>query len=574
MRSIPLWLILLAQQAAAQHPAALQQMKPHTGASAALLHLLEQADIPHTPSGADTIYLLFMKPMTCPRCEGLINPVSTYLKKAGSHAPVVLLAFYPRQASLLAYLNRRKFATDYVITQHSDSLLRFFEFPGQPLSVPFLVKINRANGACLGSWSLMGMDLSESLVQEILRASQPMQTIDGISRASTPVTEQPDAYMLQPIHQVRLENPPDHPLSQINDACFQPGGHLLAITDDLTLAVQVYDSQTGHFVQNLQPTREEEMMYTDTTVPEGYLRYMRENNILNSMYFNSSFRNDSLLIISASLPEITFDKEHGEIGYNNHIALVNRHLYVHENPSALDLASLPDSLLYVRHTRARIDIHTGYIFAPVVKGWPVEGSTQLGSQTPDGKNPLKESFYSKTPLLAVFDSTGRFVHYLHSLSTTWKHLQTGYLYADAMVRPTPQGYWVADARLGKMYLYPHPDTPSPTDSLVVFQPTLAERNLQNFASPLDYILSFEDDLDRKIIDYTTIGTDVHVLVQHAGRKMEWITFHKDSTRSAGQLLPDHWKGAERAFAAFMSGRERPVIRCLYQSDTETWVVDF
>ncbi|MCB0395230.1 MAG: hypothetical protein KDD36_01170 [Flavobacteriales bacterium] len=519
----------------------------------------------------DTAYLILIRPMSCPRCEGSINPLVTYLREAGIRSDVMLASFYPREKAHIAYLKNRPFQTDYIITQTSDSLLQHYRFTGRPLSVPFLIKCNVQTGELYGSWSLMGMNVNSQTTMQITHANEMIEPVgeppnnDPAKSPSTHISN------FTGIRITELEDHPDYPLSRILGASYSPSGRFAALNDDLSLGILVYDLESGKFITSLSPGTREETWFISDELPDKYLTFLRSNHILNSMYFSSVFRNDSTLLISASLPEVTFDEE--EISYSNHIAFVEKHLNDSTYLSLTDIDTMPDSMFTLDHTSAWFDMETGSIWMPLSKGWPAVGSLADTSEYEPWFNPFNPAFEKHLPVLAEFTATGNFIRLAGRLDNHFIENHLGYLYESPMVRHGSNGLMVAESRTGWIRRYNDSDMDQLLDSLSIFKVSPGTRKLEDFDSPLNYVLDFQNALNRKIIDFMEWQDTLLVLTQEPESLCK-LTMFLDGKKMEEHTVPPTLRGTSLKQTQLGIFRNRWVIRGIYESPQRTLVVDY
>lgn len=74
----------------------------------------------------DTVFAIIFPPANCPRCEALINPIISTLKKIRPHIPTILISAYPDSIAAQKYINRYSLISDYTIFDTNNSYNNIF----------------------------------------------------------------------------------------------------------------------------------------------------------------------------------------------------------------------------------------------------------------------------------------------------------------------------------------------------------------------------------------------------------------------------------------------------------------
>jgi hypothetical protein len=130
----------------------------------------------------EVVYAVTLPPMTCSRCEGIINPFISYLKKKDQEAEAGIISVYDKPKALHKYLEKRQFSADWFITSADDQFTSLFHFSGGSLQVPFIVKFNIRTGDLIAGYSTLGMEMNSEMVDEIYFVTEPQAKISRRSQ--------------------------------------------------------------------------------------------------------------------------------------------------------------------------------------------------------------------------------------------------------------------------------------------------------------------------------------------------------------------------------------------------------
>ena len=112
--------------------------------------------IPNTESAAikffadlseksDTIYATIFRPANCPRCDGFLNRINSFIKNE-TNKPSVLIAVYPDSVAAKAYIDKYSLKADHYIYDTDESFEEFLSFSPGYLHVGYILKINKSTG--------------------------------------------------------------------------------------------------------------------------------------------------------------------------------------------------------------------------------------------------------------------------------------------------------------------------------------------------------------------------------------------------------------------------------------------
>ena len=352
-------------------------------------------------NSTDTLYIVLLPPMGCPRCEGLINPFFKKLKEVNPNIKTLLIAFYPLSSPLESYFDKRKFSVDNILVDTKESFLENFSLSTPNLQVPLFTKIIVNKGEILRIEPSLGINLNDELTLSFLNNnSVKNKTLRKNENSNKPIeiTIDLESYETNVLKFNKIEpilSTFEKPISILYSLKFSQNKFIS--TNDLTQSNYLFIKygDVWNFKQDISPTEFENKLFIEEDIPDSIYLFCKYSNILNSMFFNSSIFKDTIST-SASLPHLFWvNKKEEEIGYENVLLILtkklnNEYLKHYEFPSLGDKVSFD-------HTNT-IYLSDNNIIIPVSKGWPNVGtSSELPSN--DSLNPFKKVFYKNSPFL-------------------------------------------------------------------------------------------------------------------------------------------------------------------------------
>ncbi|MCX7732786.1 MAG: hypothetical protein N2248_06455 [candidate division WOR-3 bacterium] len=394
-----------------------------------------------------------------------------------------------------------------------ENFLRNFQFSAGTLQVPFVTKFKISTGELISSRALSCRIDSILVAHFIADGSRPR-----VARNAAAISEKRvPGKRLKPQfrRRIRLWDTDEHPISSTYYLSLNPAGTRLAFTDHMTFHVYVFDLFTGKLLRALYPDSSEEALFI--RLPAELVLKLKAMNIINSMYFSHRFLDDSLLIITASLPSIRMrnEDENVQIDYFNAPVMVTKSINSNQMLRCVEFQSWPDTIPGVfEHPDASLVPETGIVFLPYCRGWPAQGSEIPDENLPADWNPFREEFYLKNiHQLAVYDTGGRFIRFIGKLDSRFEELRLGYLVNnEAFVRRQNNRYYAADRYSGKILISNQEFELE--DSIVIWEnATPVTPAIDHSSEPLRYMLeTFRLNFPWRIVDFLDAGTSIYALV--------------------------------------------------------------
>ncbi|MCS7249710.1 MAG: hypothetical protein NZ608_02100, partial [candidate division WOR-3 bacterium] len=337
------------------------------------------------PYKSDTIFVFIFKPGVAPRIEAGINPFIKYLRKQRIKNDIIIFAISNKKKAAEKYLKRSGFDADYQYVVN-EKFLKFFEFSTGVFLGPFACKFSISKGELISSFPLTAKIDSQTVSEFIKDFSCPK-----VKKAhlTPPIKKIGKESKINIIKKIRLYENEEYPLSSPLFISVSPLRNYLAITDQMTQLIYIFDLSSGKFINLLYPDSLEEKMFINLSEKE----YSSLKKFFKSMYFNHCFYNDSILLITASLPAVKKEIKNSDtiIAYLNEPCLVLKEIFFNKIKK-LNSFSLPTPNF--NHISASFVVETKMIFLPFRKGWPY-GITMLNEKIPVEDNPFRKEFYEK-----------------------------------------------------------------------------------------------------------------------------------------------------------------------------------
>jgi len=524
------------------------------------------------PYKSDTVFVFIVSPMTAARIEGVINPFIRLLRKAGVKADIITLVVYNKRRAAEMYLQRRHFVSDYNLVT-DEKFLNSFVFSAGILEVPFIAKFCIRSGEVLSSYSLLGTTDSATVAWFISDLSKP--------KIKRPVSKRPrEAPMKGNVYKpvigkrIKLSDSDEFPLSTSDYLSVNPSGSCVSLRDNLTNYIYIFDLTTGRLLNVLFPDSSEEAMFVNVPVP--VYQWLKQNNVVNSMYFSHGFCDDTTLIITASLPKVVMEVTGADtsVGYHNVPVLIKKNILDNKPISCARFQSFPDTVLGgFSHIAASFEPRSNLVFVPFHKGWP-SGNKLLDEDTPREENPFADEFYQRNVYqLAVYNVTGEFVRFLGALNERFERLRLGYFVADGLVRKFGDRYWLSDRYSGKIYSYNQDLVLN--DSITVFdEPPPVIPAIDRREEPLRYLLeTFKLNFKRRIVDFLITQDFCYVLFLEENQPVVY-RLSLEAKRGRRFVLPRHFENKEAKYYLLRETKSGIVTISFLESPDETFYCEF
>jgi len=491
---------------------------------------------PFLSSDQNHIYVFGLKPMLCPRCEGTINPLITYLKRIDQDAPIIMIVDHSRQNAIKKYSQRRNFSVDTVLTDGDGLFSKNFHYNVGEVSVPFIMKFD-ASGQMLLAHSLLGSGISESYAKKLFDHKEIQKKISRDEHEKNSA-KKADIKTIKPSLKfqkaVKLDDNTDFPLSEILSFAISGKDGYFNFIDRLSSYVYVYE-QSGSFKNALTPTEEEEWAFVDSSVNETTFAALKKMNIVNMIYLKVYNREDNSVLINGSLPKVSMNSDDG-VDYFNQISFINKD-FENKVQSIKSVEIPPDDDLTFSH--GSTIFLKDYSLIPTVKGWPTVGTSEFNPNDIE-ESPFEESFYDNAPIYAVFDSKGNLIKTIGTLPKLNRDLRLGYYFCSPVAGEDEQYVYITSGQSGLISVFDKSKdfefvkdfsvfTPSSFwrteenakmkvydkgDSTTIYSGSFYyEENKPKRGEELQYFKNLEDDLKMKVANIISHDGQLYVLIK-------------------------------------------------------------
>ena len=391
------------------------------------------------PSNIKTVYAILFQPQMCPRCEMDINQLYKNIKSIDPDATTLLWPNYSNSESVKKYITEKNFLHDYVLTDTLNYYSKVFSLSVNNLNVTYTLKIDREKGRLIFGGEIVKVSPTIYMLISELKEPKPFHDYNTISDEKAYDKNKKKTNIN--FTKIQLEEPRNYPISEIlGTPSFY--NETLCLGDELGNTFYTYNvtSSKGTFIKPFQVTIEEEMSFTDTLlVPKAYFIKMKKDNMVFSMANKGIHINDSTVLLSYSLPNLTKDPyDSASIAYYNKATLFkwntnNNHKEI-ISLSLMDFTKdITDQVFLKDHTLFFVK-DSSEVIVPVKKGFPcfeMEIKDWKGKES--DYNPLIPDFYANSPIFSAYSTiTGNQTQYFGKLDPIYEYYKVGYKF----VKPT------------------------------------------------------------------------------------------------------------------------------------------
>ncbi len=389
----------------------------------------------------------------CPRCEGSIPLFFIDTKKyyPENHTIIIALCHNPKTAQ--EKLSAKNYGTNNIVCiDYDDPLMKSLHFKTGSVGVPYIVIVNNKTGDFINASPLLGisydLDFFNSLTENLnivkVNKTSRKTTANRFSGKILPAKIKLKALDTKPYN----INCPDLPT--ISNLAFSKDISKTAWLEYETSTILLAEKKADRFVftDTIKISEPEYYMFKAHNVPDSIVLALKYLNALQVMYLDIAFlNNDEDLLISASLPCLYWEDSIAEkLSYTNEACFIQYNL---KNKSKTIIPLQLDSLLITSHTRFFIDEENQRVFMRVLKGWPVQGTTDCPKSA--DTDPFDDEFYDFSPMLSVLQMPQFvFSQYLGNLPQWHKQEHTGYFFFSPKICCDRKHIVVADTYTGEI----------------------------------------------------------------------------------------------------------------------------
>ncbi|MBW6492582.1 MAG: hypothetical protein K0B15_15460 [Lentimicrobium sp.] len=488
----------------------LHWMKQKVGSELNVIDFFQKSNL--STENINYLYAIVFNPMSCPRCEGAINPFIRELRKVDSTSIVCLIIENSKTNAVKSYLTKRKFEAPYIIIDTEEKFTKNFEFSTKEIQVPFITKFDLEKGVLIISKSTLGINLNADFVERIHSQTNPqMQVTESSNSYDYNNLSSSTMNLLKPLSKCLLNENTQHPISHISYPNLSKSGKIFCFKDELTQAIFAYEIKDtiATLINVLEPTEDEKKLFISPEIGDTLYTMLNKMNILNCMYFNCSLLSDDSVIISASLPKVFWEDK-----LNEHLAYYNEIVYLIKdlNNNTIRYFTLDTAFsdITLSHTSTSFDLYNNSLYIPISRGWPY-GDKELLDPNDTISNPFNSKFYNSSPLMAKFDFQGNFISFIGKLDSTFALNKVGYTYINLTVKSFDSTIFYTTGYSGDLYWFLN--NQNYTNSIKLFTPLKYTPNSSYDKQPLKYLQECQNIYNKNIIDFICHEKYIYTVVK-------------------------------------------------------------
>lgn len=409
----------------------------------------------HITTPNDTIYAVIFRPSNCPRCDTFITPLYKTIKK-NSRYPVTLVAVYPDSIIAKNYIRDNGITYDNIIYDTTESFNNFLSFSAGYLHVGYLLKVVCSAGNVIVGTNIV--DGSAEFIKEMNVYNHPKEKKNYRSFSYNDKLGSNQDFSAEPISfnsVYSLEFPIESAPSEI---LYQPAfqGNHLVFNDKLSLKSHLY--KINGSIAKLQRIIDVDSLEgaTFSKLPKNIYDKLRKRGDLKNMPLQPFFKNDSILGVAYSLPDVWMSGENN-FNYLNKPCYIERS--VNDSSYKKLIAINPDfeepffyEHFYMKPAGDNVILNVERLTYPYL----TNTDEFMGIAEMD---PFKDQFYNEyQPTLALFGTTdGLLKTRFGKLPTFAKHTKTGYRLSSTVFDSYGDEAVYAGQYDGMIYLSPVAD---------------------------------------------------------------------------------------------------------------------
>jgi hypothetical protein len=532
------------------------------------------------------IYVNFIPPMACPRCEGIVIQYNHYIKElSNNNAFIINVLLYKKDKALSKYINRQNFPGNILHIDSTETFVDIFYVNNKTAKLPYMTKISLINGRMIEGIAALGISLDKTLVDKVIQKHSFLDLIDNTD--NQPQDEKPISIklVLDKFDSNKIVNSllPKYPI----DSCFIAKADSLPIVTWFTVNKNGDKLLINNYVENafflftkeaekwdnpilLYPSENEEKMFIDSNIDPMIYQYCKDINILVSMYLNANFY-DKGVYIMASLPKLVLeitDSEEEVSYYNTPVCLLKNY-----KGEAITYVNFYEDLIDVAKGEYTFLHSDGFFFAdsqlfvfPLQKGWPVIGTSALPDS--NNNNPFLNEFYDDANTLLIYNTVNDKLVFTAPLDSLYNTYKLGYYYCKPMIKKCTQKYYWVDRTIGKVY-YLSNDFINSTMLCDLFNIETIIQQMP-YSETLAYMNSYyETYLDRKVVDFEFYAENKCKAIVYDGTNYYLYETDNKNTVTNIRLFPQTINGLRLSDIKFgYSEQNTKVIYGLYQNNQQ------
>ncbi len=298
-------------------------------------------------------------------------------------------------------------------------------------------------------------------------------------------------------------------------------------------------------------------------ISDSVLMILRKMNIINTMFFKSWIY-DTSIVITASLPNVYWKNRATEdLIYYNKIAFLNYNINSFKLTSLVSAFSIPDSSYTLEHLSTSLINFKNKVYycIPIVKGWPVVGSSSFDKED-SINNPFIKSFYENSYSVAVFDSKGKFVTYFNTIDKIYSKNHLGYYFSTPIIKTLNKTIVVAESSTGKISYYHNFSDVEPFKSINTIDISNYKSSLDYNTYPLNYLNDYKLILNTFLLDFYVDNKTI-LAVYKNNNLFFYKVFNQNGKVLYEKYLPNNYHNLDLKNVKITWLHGKPVIAAQY-----------
>lgn len=534
----------------------------------------------------EELYINFIPPMGCPRCEGVLIQYNKMLKEVSEHNFVINVIIYPKQNALSEYIQMQQFPGDILFNDTTEITNKIFATNNGRMNVPFITKIAAKQGRMIYGIPILGINLSKEYVIETIKKESFMEfdslyseNIDCISpvKISVQANDWKELFskrlMMMPTDSCSITSADSIPFVTYFD--IDADGSTLIVNNSLLNSFYLYSQNKGYWENrtSLHPDSQERTLFVDKNINPVVYNYIESINLLVAMYLKTSFTSNKFYIM-ASLPQVFYEKKDSStvsLAYHNMLSCLIKdeqndlkRIFTFEN---LNEQLMERENYVISHQKGTFFEEDSLFSFQIQRGWPVIG-TEAQPSTKE-ENPFFEDFYTDAQTLLFYNVHDKDYQMLAPLDSLYMKFKLGYYFSSPMVKKCNSQYYWADTNLGKIYEISEKTNVS--NLLCDLFDMKNQLQQQVFDPTLTYIESYNVSFSRKIIDFNVTTKDSFIALVKENE--HFYLYKKDGKTVEIIPFPDVISGKKISDIQLSKGN-RNKIYSLYQNNQEIFTYEF
>lgn len=384
----------------------------------------------------DYCYIIALTPMSCPRCESMINIAIDKIYKEFNISPELLIVS-SRNFAIKNYFEQSKFHLKNYLTIGDEIYTNLLLNTGTFL-IPTILKFQK-DGNLISYTPLFGDKIEsnidilfsdKNILKKVKKVKEKKEKIkyDSLLKFKSEVIYEDSIYYLD----------------YVSDFFYDQGN--IYIVDDQLNKIHKYKNGKIIDFYSLSQLSIESL---SPTLNQNEIARAKSLGLIKPMFL-SFFKTNKELYVTASFPKLIKSDESFQSFNDPQLCSLGKDGNTIECIGLVNIFNQNrNSPLYIDHTEMKY-LDKKMLF-PVEKGVPVIGSSL--QDTVGGHDPFAESFYTETPLFAIFNEQGYFEKYIGSISEFSKKLKLGYSFTYPLFKIEKSKLYINDGVTNKWSIY-------------------------------------------------------------------------------------------------------------------------